>query len=165
MKLKNCSVITCCPLCFIHRPNFFATLQNVFFFYFKMPSHPMMVRLSSMWCVAGCKLHPYAKIHKLDHGCLEQENQYLHWRTFVKDEDDIYLLCLIYCTSVHQLQMASTASFFITRGHGSPPKASGNTVTEHHCCPTQFCNRPRCYTPTNIRGKMQQNYMCMLKYR
>jgi len=28
-----------------------------------------------------------------------------------------------------QVQMASTESFFITLGHGSPPKISGDTVT------------------------------------
>lgn len=31
----------------------------------------------------------------------------------------------------HQVQMASTESFFITFGHGSPPKISGETVTAH----------------------------------
>lgn len=30
-----------------------------------------------------------------------------------------------------QVQIASTASFFMTCGHGSPPKISGETVTVH----------------------------------
>jgi len=38
-----------------------------------------------------------------------------------------------------QVQMASTESFFMTLGHGSPPKISGATVTVHQLCPTQFC--------------------------
>jgi len=37
--------------------------------------------------------------------------------------------------------MASTESFFMTFGHGSPPKFSGDTVTVHQFCPTQFCNK------------------------
>lgn len=40
-----------------------------------------------------------------------------------------------------QLQTASTDSFFALSGHGSPPKTSGATVTEHDCFPTQFCRR------------------------
>jgi len=39
-----------------------------------------------------------------------------------------------------QVQMASTESFFITLGHGSPPKISGDTVTVQELCPTQFCS-------------------------
>jgi hypothetical protein len=39
-----------------------------------------------------------------------------------------------------QVQMASTESFFMTFGHGSPPKFSGDTVTLHQFCPMQFCN-------------------------
>lgn len=31
----------------------------------------------------------------------------------------------------HQVQIASTESFFITCGHGSPPKIPGDTVTVH----------------------------------
>ncbi|KAJ6923176.1 hypothetical protein NC652_016736 [Populus alba x Populus x berolinensis] len=38
-----------------------------------------------------------------------------------------------------QLQTASTDSFLALSGHGSPPKTSGATVTEHDCFPTQFC--------------------------
>lgn len=37
--------------------------------------------------------------------------------------------------------MASTESFFMTLGHGSPPKFSGDTATVHEFCPTQFCNK------------------------
>ena len=33
-----------------------------------------------------------------------------------------------YDREAHQLQIASTASFFITLGHGSPPNSSGSTV-------------------------------------
>jgi len=39
-----------------------------------------------------------------------------------------------------QVQMASTESFFMTLGQGSPPKISGDTVTVHQLWPTQFCN-------------------------
>lgn len=37
----------------------------------------------------------------------------------------------------HQLQMASTASFFMIFGHGSPPKSSGSTVIAQPGCPMQ----------------------------
>lgn len=39
----------------------------------------------------------------------------------------------------HQLQTASTESFFLTFGHGSPPNISGSTVTEHEFSPMQVC--------------------------
>lgn len=39
--------------------------------------------------------------------------------------------------------MASTESFFKTFGHGSPPKFSGDTVTLHEFCPTQFCRKKK----------------------
>lgn len=39
----------------------------------------------------------------------------------------------------HQLQTASTESFFRTFRHGSPPKFSGVTCTEQASLPTQFC--------------------------
>ena len=49
-------------------------------------------------------------------------------------------LCRKEQTSVsHQLQTASTESFFITFGHGSPPKISGVTGTAQDCWPTQYC--------------------------
>ena len=37
-----------------------------------------------------------------------------------------------------QLQSASTESFFMLPGHGSPPKTSGATDTEQDCFPMQF---------------------------
>ena len=40
-----------------------------------------------------------------------------------------------------QLQSASTESFFMLPGHGSPPKTSGATDTEQDCFPMQFCKR------------------------
>lgn len=41
----------------------------------------------------------------------------------------------------HQLQITSTESFFITCGHGSPPKISGVTGTEHEFCPMQYLSK------------------------
>lgn len=49
---------------------------------------------------------------------------------------------LIFFTSVgRQLQTASTESFFMTFGHGSPPKISGATVTEHEFSPRQVLSK------------------------
>lgn len=44
----------------------------------------------------------------------------------------------------HQPQTASTASCFMTLGHGSPPNISGATVTVHIFCPTQSCKNTSC---------------------
>lgn len=41
----------------------------------------------------------------------------------------------------YQLQMTSTESFFMTFGHGSPPKSSGSIVTEHEFSPRQVCKK------------------------
>lgn len=41
----------------------------------------------------------------------------------------------------YQLQMTSTESFFITFGHGSPPKISGVTGTVQEFWPTQVCKK------------------------
>lgn len=42
------------------------------------------------------------------------------------------------CTVV--AQMASTATRFITLGHGSPPKLLMDMVTAHRSCPMHFCD-------------------------
>lgn len=52
----------------------------------------------------------------------------------------------------HQLQMASTESFFITLGHGSPPKSSGATVTEHDSWPMQYCTNNNAQLWTNLEN-------------
>lgn len=41
----------------------------------------------------------------------------------------------------HQLQMASTETFFMTFGHGSPPKISGVMGTAQDCWPTQYLSK------------------------
>lgn len=47
------------------------------------------------------------------------------------------LFCRL-CIVEFQLQIASTESFLLVLGHGSPPKTLGTTDTEQDCFPMQF---------------------------
>lgn len=61
--------------------------------------------------------------------------QLLEWLVHFHPPNVTWMLCFS-CYS----QMTSTATLFIIPGHGSPPKTSGDTVTEQRCSPRQFCN-------------------------
>lgn len=72
---------------------------------------------------------------------------------------DLFFYYMFSVFWIHQLQTASTETFFITFGHGSPPNASGATGTEHDSCPMQYCKekkRARESTPQNVERGMER---------
>jgi hypothetical protein len=91
----------------------------------------------------------------------------LYWRVR-KSKSRIFFISFTSAVVAHQLQMASTASFFMTFRQGSPPNISGATVTEHEFCPTQSCKNKVCVSVCDLE-KMDKLkvlvLLCMIDYQ